>query len=302
MSLKNLANLDRDMNQAIGRQIQEAFANGLQIEKLYTGGVQLAAGVDQDIHEQSVTQNFDIGTRLVQDDRVFRYSKAGAQLFALIEGHCGNFPREGASDAVIYAAGTYQVTIPMNVNADHYSEEVVEDYWKNGYIWIMQHPIVTGGGQFYRILSSSAAVAGFVTLTLAEPLVEQVGASCWITAWANIYSDILGGADVRMSSVCIPLIPVTSGNWFWGQTWGPIFNHSGQSPGRKDMDREVYFHPGVHLLGQRGITPGSEVDFTLDNPIPQRAGFLITNTNEWTDPASGTELGGDQLYMLQLSP
>ena len=126
--LRNLANLGRNINQAIGRIIQEAFEDGLIIEKLYTGRKQLAAGVDQNIHEQSVTPNFDIGTRLVQDDRVFRYSKAGAQLFALIEGHCGNFPREGASDAVIYAAGTYQVTIPMNPNADHYDEEVVEDY------------------------------------------------------------------------------------------------------------------------------------------------------------------------------
>jgi len=256
----------------------------------------------QGVYQESEVQKYPIGLRYAMDERVFRYCHAGSELFALMEGHCGNFPREGETDAVVYPAGTFKITIPMNPNGVHYVEEQKANYWKDGYIWIMQYPIVTGAGQFYRIKSSTAAVGGFVTLTLYDPLDVTVTASTWITAWPNVYGDIRGGVDDRMSNVCIPLIPVTSGYYFWGQTWGPIFANSGQTPGREDCDREVYFHPRAADAGQRGITPGSQVDFTAGKAIPQRAGFLITNTNTWTNADDGAELGGDQLYMLQLSP
>lgn len=260
-------------------------------------------GSDQDIYEQSLTQNFDVGTRRVVDDRVFRYCKAGDTLVALFGGRCTNFPREGSTDAVEYAAGTYQITIPMNPNGVNYVAEQVANYWKDGYIWIMQWPIVTGVGQMYRIRSSAAAVSGFVTLTLYEALKTTVAASTWITAWPNVYQGIKTAASVRMSVVCIPLIPVTSGYYFWGQTWGPIFMASGQSPGRNDYDRDLYFHPMPLTPGQQGVVCGSSLDFsTLGNKIPQRAGFIITNTSAWTNADGNPELGGDQFFMLQISP
>lgn len=294
--IRNLANLDRDMNQAIGRIIQEAFADGLVIKKQYSDDL-LTGGVDQDILVESVTPNFEIGTRLVIDDRVFRYCKAEGTLIALNGGRCSNFPREGNTDAVVYEAGTYQITIPINPNADKISLEEVEDYWKDGYIWIMEDPIVTKVGQMHRIKSSTAEAGGYVTLTLHRPLKFEVAKSTWITAWANLYKGITGDVDKRMSIVCIPLIPVTDGNYFWGQTWGPIFMSGGTAPGRKDDDREIY----SRILGAQGVWSGSDIAFETD-VIPQRLGFLITNTNEWTDPASGTEPGGDQFLMLQLSP
>lgn len=257
----------------------------------------------QGIYDESAIQKYPIGIRIALDDRVFRYCKAAGNLIGLFGGRCTNFPREGNTDAVEYAAGTYQITIPMNPNGVNYVAEQVADYWKDGYIWIMQWPIVTSVGQMYRIKSSSAAVGGFVTLTLYEPLKVTVGASTWITAWPNIYSYIKTDTDPRMSVVCVPLIPVISGRYFWGQTWGPIFMASGQSPGRNDHDRDVYFHPVPAIPGQQGITPGSQIDFsTLGNRVPQRAGFLITNTSPWTNADGNPELGGDQFFMLQLSP
>lgn len=250
----------------------------------------------QGIYEESAIQRYPIGMRYAIDERVFRYCRAGSNLRALYEGHCGNFPREGNTDAVEYAAGTYQITIPMNPNGVNYAAEQVADYWKDGYIWIMEWPIVTGLGQMYRIKSSSAAVGGFVTLTLYEPLKVTVAASTWITAWPNIYSDIRGW-HARKSLVCVPLIPITSGRYFWGQTWGPIFGHCGYSLGRKDNDRELYFS-----APHEGLLPGSEVNFTTPNAIPQRAGSLITNTSPWTNAAGNPELGGDNFFMLQLAP
>lgn len=259
----------------------------------------------QGIYEQSIDQIYPIGKRIAIDDWALRYCHAGSTLRAMIEGLNGNFPREGSTDAVIYPAGTSQITIPMNPNGIHYAAEQVANYWKDGYIWIMQGApeFAIGHGQLYRIKSSEAAVGGFATLTLKEPLRVQVEASTWITAWPSIYSDVrgisvpFGASTSRRSLVCLPLIPITADYYFWGVTWGPMFGICGYTAGRNDRDREVYYQEDHY-----GILPGSEIDFTTPNAIPQRIGYLLTNTSEWENVDGGAELGGDNFFMLQLAP
>lgn len=275
--------------------------DGIIIDQTLTGGRMLAGGTIQDVHEQSTIQNYDIGTRLVMDDRVFRYSKAGGNLVALTVGKCGVMPREGNCAKATYAVGTFKMTLPVNTQGDKATDEVKKDYWKEGYIWIQTEP-----KQLIRIKSSDAAVNAvgeFIPVTLWEALkVEVLGKSTgtdrWITAWANIYSDILPSSSVRMSNVVIPLISVASGNYFWGQTWGPCFGrYFGTKPGETDNDREVYFHIDGALIA------GSGVSIDGSSAVKQRAGFIITNTSPWTkDGAEPDEAGGDQFYMLQLSP
>jgi len=259
----------------------------------------------QTIYEQD-TQKYPIGMRIALDDRVFRYCKAGTALRPLIDGMNGNLVSvRGNTDAVEYAAGTREITIPMNPYSVDYVAEQTVNYWKGGFVWIITtpwSPAVTGAGQFYRIKSSAVAVGGFVTLTLEEPLVVTVPASVEVNAWPNIYSNIVGipspfGGEARMSLVCIPLIPVTLGNYFWGQTWGPMMAHCGYTPGRAENDREMYWSAAHY-----GCIPGTEVDFTTPNAIPQRVGFVLPNTSPWTNMDNADQLGSDNLFMLQLSP
>lgn len=271
--------------------------DGIIIDQILSGGRMLSGGQIQDVHEQSEVQNYDIGTRLVMDDRVFRYSKAGDNLVAMLAGHCGVMPREGKCADVDYAAGTFKITIPVNTKGAKATDEVKKDYWKEGYIWIQTEP-----KQLIRIKSSEAAVntAGtFITLTLWEALKVKVpgdaqGDESWITAWANLYSDILPTSSGRMSNVVVPLISVTDGNYFWGQTWGPCFGvQVSTKPGEADGDREVYFNiDGALVTGKDVCNTG----------LAQRAGFLITNTSPWEKDVGEDETGGDQFYMLQLSP
>lgn len=268
--------------------------DGVAGDQMISGGRQRPLGTRQDVHEQSTVQNYDIGTRLVMDDRVFRYCKAGGDLVALKAGHCGVMPREGNVDAVDYEVGSFTITIPENPNGAKYAEEAVKDYWKEGYIWIQTNP-----QQLIRIKSSAAAVGGFVTLTLWEALKVRVagsgaGTDRWITAWANFYTDILPTNSGRMSNVVVPLIAVTSGKYFWGQTWGPCFGtQTSTKPGLADGDREVFF-------GSDGaLVTGADV---CDSGLAQKAGFLITNTSPWINAGGNPEDGGDQFYMLQLSP
>ena len=258
----------------------------------------LAGGKIQDIHEQSTVQNYDIGTRLVMDDRVFRYCKAGGNLVAMKAGHCGVMPREGNVDTEDYEVGDFIITIPVNINGAKHAEEVLKDYWKEGYLWIQTEP-----KQLIRIKSNLVAVDAaneFITLTLWEALKVRVvgsgsGTDRWITAWANLYSDILPTTSGKMSNVVVSLISVTSGSYFWGQTWGPCFGiQTSTKPGLASGDREIYFgSDGALITGVDVHTAGGNA---------QRAGFLITNTSPWVNAGGTDEGGGDQFYMLQLSP
>ena len=255
--------------------------DGIVIDQILSGGHQLIDRPIQDIHEQSTVQNYVIGTRLVMDDRVFRYCKAGTDLVAMMAAHCGNLPTECNTAAVEYVAGTFEVTI-LDTTVR------VADYYKGGYLWIMGAATF----QMYRIKSSGVGAGVSVKLILWEALKTTVAVSTWITAWPNVYSNILGTTSGFMSNVVVALMAITSGNYFWGQTWGPCFGTVvNEVPGRASGDRELYFNIDGALLSSK------DVDFgTAGNAIPQRAGFLITNT---TPGGAGY---GDQLYMLQISP
>lgn len=194
-------------------------------DQIITGGHKKPLGKLQRIHEQSTVQNYDIGTRLVMDDRVFRYCKAGSDLRDLLSGMCAMSQIEVYTAAEVYAVGTYYVTVLDVAVRD-------KDHYAGGYIWIMRYaPGTTGIGRIYRIKSSEASSGTSVKLTLWEPLEVECPASTWITVWASIYSNIQLGILPKASIVCIPLIEVANGSYFWGQTWGPIFAQCGYSPG-----------------------------------------------------------------------
>jgi hypothetical protein len=277
--------------------------DGIIADQIITAGHMKSLGKIQDIHEESLVQNYDIGTRLVMDDRVFRYCQAKEALTALLGGRADVMPREGAGDAVEYAAGTYQVSIPMNQYGPDYVAEQVKDYWAEGYYWagIAAPPT----GQLYRIKSSKAAAAGvtaltggYVIATLYEPLKVKIPASTWQTSWVNPYKVCKHEHSARMTVICQPLINVQQGYYFWGQTWGPCFGQLYSTAiGRNDGDRTVFYASDGALMSSKDIDVG-----TAGNPWPQIAGFVITNTEPWTNQDNSAEQGGDQLYMLQLSP
>lgn len=276
--------------------------DGVGAEMVLTSGRYLGAGL-QDLHEQSTVQKYSIGARLVVDDRVFRYCYAKGALNAF-KGGCGDvMPREGEGDAVAYEVGDTVVSIPMNEYGDDFTAEKAVNYWAEGYYWSgVATPTV---GMMHRIKSSAVAAAGttvltggFVQATLYEALKYAIPASRWQTSWVNPYKVIKAKATGRQSVICQPLRNVTIDNYFWGQTWGPCFGqlHS-TAIGRNDSDRMVFYKTDGSLASSK------DIDFaTSGRPLPQIAGFVITDTRAWTSSDNTPELGGDQFYMLQLSP
>lgn len=280
--------------------------DGFITDQLITAGHQKPLGKGQDVHEESEIQNYDIGTRLVMDDRVFRYCKAKGALLALKGGASDVMPREGAGDGVAYEIGDYEVTIPMNYEGDDFVIEQVAGYWNEGYYWAA--PTDDGIGKMYRIKSSKVATTeeqktelthneGYVKATLYESLKVRLPANSWITAWVNPYKTCVRKTTARQSIICQPLIAVQEGFYFWGQTWGPCFGQlHGSATGRVALDRTLFYHTNGAVMSGRSVVFGSS------DPLPQIAGFIISCTRAWVKESGGAEEGGDQLYMLQLSP
>lgn len=280
--------------------------DGMAADQVITSGRQMPLGTLQSIHEESSVQNYSIGTRMVMDDRVFRYCYAKEALNAFLGGRADVMPREGAGDAVAYEVGEYEVTIPMNAlgDADDYVLEQVADYWNEGYYWSgISSPTV---GQMYRIKDSAVATTtgritsitgGFVTATLYEPLVTRIPASTWQTSWVNPYKTCKHEHSARMSVICQPLIDITLNYYFWGQTWGPCFGQRFSTAlGRNDTDRQCFYNSDGALMSSKDVV------FTAGSPFNQMAGYIISNTSAWTNAGGGSESGGDQFYMLMLSP
>lgn len=275
--------------------------DGVAAEQIITSGRYLGQGL-QDIHEQSAVQKYSIGARMVMDDRVFRYCYAKGALGALKGGAADVMPREGAGDNVAYEVGDTVVSIPMNQYGDDNTAEKVAGYWDEGYYWSgVSTPSI---GMLHRIKSSAVAAAGttvleggFVQATLYEALKYAIPAATWQTSWVNPYKVIKAKATARQSVICQPLRNITAERYFWGQTWGPCFGQRHGDPiGREDKERTLFFHTNGAVMG------GRAVNFTSGQPLPQIAGFLITDTRAWTNMDNGSESGGDQFYMLQLSP
>jgi len=180
--------------------------------------------------------------------------------------------------AAAYAAGVQEIVVlDLDTRA--------ANYWQNGYVWVMN--LVSGVYQHLKIKSSDAAVAADnqVTIQLYDPLPFAIPASTFVALHQNPWSNVAFGNSEYMAMICVPLIPVTASYYFWGQTWGPCFGTASSAiPGAASGDREVYFATDGALL--------AGVDIDALNYMRQRAGFVLSNTTS----------GGDQFYMLQITP
>ncbi len=276
--------------------------DGIVVDQLITAGHKLPNGDIQDVHEESAVQNYTIGARWVVDDRVFRYCRAKGALDAFLGGRSDVMPREGAGDAVAYEVGDSVVSIPMNQYGDDYTIEKVKDYWAEGYYWSgVSTPTI---GMLHRIKSSAVAAAGVTSLTgghvlatLYEPLRYRIPASTWQTSWVNPHKTCVHTHSTKKSVICQPLFNITATYYFWGQTWGPCFGQRFSTHiGRTAGDRTVYYNSDGALMSS------IDVSFTAGSAHYQQAGFIITDTRPWTNSGNSSEGGGDQFYMLQLSP
>lgn len=171
--------------------------------------------VDQSIYEDSTDQKTPLGTKLVVGDRTFYYAHAaasqarGTTLCAAnpVASHNGALATFAATSA---GANIVTLTLGTAAAANDYAE---------GYLGISKG---TMGGATYRIKSNAAVASGGTgNFTLYDALYDDVAANDEAGLQYNRYSSLILGSSALAVPVCMPMIDVTSGGYFWGQTYGP---------------------------------------------------------------------------------
>lgn len=176
--------------------------------------------VDQSIYEQDSTQRARIGTRIQVGDRVFYYAQlstsanvsAGDVLVA-------NAIATTAMNATIAvdatAAGKRTVTITAGTN-------IAANFLAEGYMCPSSQGL-SGAGIMYRIANHASFGSGSATcvLNLYDSIISATMSAGNVVLFPSPYSACkIAATGLSDIPVGIAPIPVTTGNYFWMQTWG----------------------------------------------------------------------------------
>ena len=257
-------------------------------------------GAEQYYTEQSINQNFTLGSRMKVDERTFHYARAGAALVPPCTYRL-------SVDCDLNAATTWDMPIQavtlinatqINVTHGNYgivATTVAENELVNGWIEIYGSPI-TNVMAHRRIIANTASLAGvpaFITITVDRPIdfaIPALGAGITVALHRSPYNNVqmAGVYPTFESANGLAPIAVAIGNFFWLQTWGHcMIAAQGNPPGFQLNSRDVYLGPA-----------GTIIDFVAAyaagaNISPQRIGYVI---------GASTNGDGNNDIMLQLAP
>lgn len=268
-----------------------AFATRDQLTSVYNQfiGEQLPARPAQSIYAQSAVQNYAIGSRRVDGQRVFRYTRASAALngfgrligAAVFQGATtGHVGEDGYEGVLAHAAVIGQQYVDIADTALR-----AANYYQGGYV------VIYGTLNFHvrRITASLAGTGVYVRCYIEEPLnVEDLTVAFGVTAYRSPYvkAQQIGSYSANFeSAIGVNLIPVTIDHYFWLQTAGPAWvTPTGATwPGSAANLRALYFNPA----------DGTVNPATVNDPSAgyQYVGYLISAT---------VDTYGDSFIMLQL--
>lgn len=292
MSRKNLANLDRDILQAHGRIIQEAFAHGIENDMIF-GGLEAGQSVMQGLEVAQTTRNCKIATRRVTwEGKVFRYSLSSLE--------CDTFQANVFVNA-IGATGIDWSVLPVSSAIGATSVTMTNQ----GVVTIAANELVgghivlnsTGGIQNNRIqqrtitANTAATLNGTCVISFAEPLVRALTlnvsyAYCMPSPYNNVAKCRLTYETGKIGFCGYSAGEVNAAALYhWEQTWGLISAALyGNTLGVTQYYRDCVFRADGLLVerGGTGTSGGLEA---------QRAGFIVDNNG-------GNN--GATLIMLQL--
>lgn len=176
-------------------------------------------------YAESSTQLFPLGTRLIQGEREWVYSKCGASDLATLGTPlqtAAAIHAEADDDIVVGAAsaiGDYTVTLTSTANLAA-APLSSKDGYREGYLIVND---AAGEGQMYKIKGHEAAsgTSNFV-VTLYDPLTVALTTSSQVGLAQNPYSNVIASAAVVTGIFTgVNLIAVTASYYFWAQVHGP---------------------------------------------------------------------------------
>lgn len=168
--------------------------------------------IDQSIYEPNTTQQAPLGTRLKLADRTFYYAQASASVGAGTV-LCAAAPVASHQSGLMAIAAT---SAGAKVISGTSSAAVTANFYAEGYFG---EALGAGAGEMYRVKINAAGSTGF-GITLYDGLNTTItsGVGFWLTP--NIYKNAYVGSQGLDLAVGVAPVAVTSGAYFWLQTWG----------------------------------------------------------------------------------
>lgn len=229
---------------------------------------------------------WDIGDRVIlPDGRVFRYGKqhASSQGGAadVMAGRGVKFVGRIADDGIASAVNRAQVIGDTELR--YASESFAKDELKGGYV------IIYSAGDTYQqagIIGNTYCSDSELTIYLDRRLTVVVTSTQYTEVLFNPYRYLGRDTSLYNSVAGIPMSTPTAGEYFWIQTWGPLWCNPGPTGmGGAAGERRVIFNvDGSMRTGETG------------NDNSQTAGFIIQMDAELESGADGPPF-----IMLQIS-
>ena len=235
------------------------------------------------------TQRFWYEARYITwDGRIFKYGRSKGTLLSGFGATNAAAQNIGAVPPYAYAIGDRSVIVTIASGDGYAADGVVEENELSGGFFITGHD--TEDVVQTRLIEANTAVltgGGECTLKLDMPICKAVTTSSYNEVVLNPYAYLSPGAKNYEAVMCVATIGCTTGQNFWGQTWGPCFVVPGGSdatPGNTVNDRMAFF------VGDGTVNFGTSV--TIETGY-QPAGFCIDQTS--------SALSAVPLIMLQIS-
>lgn len=174
----------------------------------------------QNIYEQSATQQYELGTLLMYNDRKFRYSLAGATALSKAYMTCGmtneaKLVEELQSTSYAYGAvGAYEIIVDITT-----ASSFPENALKGGFMVVNKS---NGIGDIYKIRANKVLSTDTLMRVLLEtPIRTAFGSGTEVTfVTSKFYKTVVVPTTATQPATGIPLIDVTAAYYYWGQTGG----------------------------------------------------------------------------------
>jgi len=171
-------------------------------------------------YAESKTQQFPLGTKLIQGDRVWRYCKNAAVELAMAVPIQSADPLSAEMNYnIACAAADIAATEIFLTSTTNLAAVLTKDKLKEGYVFINDE---AGEGQMRKIKEHDAFLTTTATsITLYDPLTVALTTSSQAGLIENPYANVIAVTALVNMCVGVPLFVVTASYYFWSQTGGP---------------------------------------------------------------------------------
>lgn len=231
------------------------------ITGLGSGPVIAPARPRQEFYEQSLAQKHELGARYVlEDGRVFRYSRAGAS--ALVAGEVQQSAAFGGSVATVQHDLTPSAAAvgARRVSFTSVTDAITINQFARGYLAVSDGGAAIGQGEMYGIVGNAAGAAGALVFELDRGLTTVWTSSTRVSIMTNPYNLVIQAPATTPTGlvVGVAMLPVSINYYCWLQTWGMANVLIATAT---TMGSSVILDLGA--AGSAGVTAGSESEAVI---------------------------------------